>query len=110
MLLDTTITDETGPRWSKDGRYVFAIGMYRSATDGKPLLGSVIALDRKEQLPTWRALHDPAAVETRIGLGLMPRTINAQTLHTNPAYKEALKEVLLQEAQRNESRQSRESQ
>ncbi len=107
MVLDTTVTDETGPRWSGDGRYLFAIGMYRSATDGKPLLGSVIALDRQEQVPVWRALHDPSAVETRIGLGLLPGPIDAQMLHKNKSYKTALREVLTQEVLRNESRQSR---
>lgn len=103
MVLDTTITDETGPRWSHDGRYLFAIGMYRSATDGKPLLGSVIALDREEQVPVWRALHDPSAVETRIGLGLLRIPIDATLLHQNKSYKQALREVLTQEVLRNES-------
>ncbi|MCP4447778.1 MAG: hypothetical protein GY811_20935 [Myxococcales bacterium] len=106
MLLDTTIADETGPRWSADGRYIFAIGVYRSATDGRPLLGSVIALDREEQVPKWRALHDPATVETRIGLGLVPRGIDAEMLRKNREYKEALTEVLSIEALRNERRRS----
>ncbi len=107
MVLDTSVTDETGPRWSDDGRYLFAIGMYRSAVDGKPLLGSVIVLDREEQVPLWRALHDPSAVETRIGLGLLPGPIDANILHQNKSYKVALREVLTQEVLRNESRQLR---
>jgi Tol biopolymer transport system component len=107
MVLDTTVTDETGPRWSSDGRYLFAIGMYRSANDGKPLLGSVIALDREEQVPVWRALHDPSTVETRLGLGLVPGPIDANVLHQNKPYRDALREVLTQEVLRNESRQSR---
>ncbi len=108
LLLDTPITDETGPRWSSDGRYLFAIGMYRSVTDGKPLLGSLIALDRKERALRWRALHDSAAVETRIGLALVPGEIDAQALHKNKDYKEALRVVLLKQALRNESLRLRE--
>lgn len=109
MVLDTTVTDETGPRWSANGRYLFAIGMYRSAVDGKPLLGSVIALDREEQVPVWRALHDPSAVETRIGLGLVGGTVDASVLRKNKSYKVALREVLTQEVLRNESQRSRDA-
>ncbi len=108
LLLDTPMTDETGPRWSRDGRYLFAIGMYRSATDGKPLLGSLIALDRNEHTLQWRALHDSAVVETRIGLALVPGRIDAQALHKNKNYKEALKAVLIKQALHNESQRSRE--
>lgn len=110
VVLDTPLTDETGPRWSKDGRHLFAIGMYRSATSGKPLLGSVIAVDLQEQVPVWRALHDPAAVETRIGLGLVPEGFSAPEMRKNKPYKQALTEVLKQALRNNESQRSRERQ
>lgn len=109
VVLDTPITDETGPRWSKDGRYLFAIGMYRSATSDKPLLGSVIAIDLQE-VPMWRALHDPAAVETRIGLGLVPEGFSAREIRKNKPYKQALKEVLTEALRNSGSQQSRERQ
>lgn len=108
-LLSTPLTDETGPRFSEDGRFIFAIGMYRG-NDGKPLLGSVIYLDRREKKPVYRALHDSAAVESRIGLAILPDSISPTALRRNPSYAAALEEVVLQEWIRNESaRRSRAS-
>ncbi len=97
-LFDAPNTDETGPRWSKDGRYVFAIGMYRSARDGKPLLGSVVFVDMREKKRVLRALHDPAVVESRIGLGLAPVKLDAKLMHRNDSYRDALKKVVLHNA------------
>lgn len=105
-LLSTPLTDETGPRFSEDGRFVFAIGMYRG-NDGKPLLGSVIVLDRREKNPTYRALHDSAAVESRIGLAILPDSISPAALRRNPDYAVALEQVVLQEWIRNEGERRR---
>jgi Tol biopolymer transport system component len=103
VLISAPNTDETGPRWSRDGRYLFAVGMYRSASDGKPLLGSVVYVDLREKKTTLRALHDPSAVESRIGLALAPVSFDAELLRNNPSYAEGLEQVLLQSAVRNES-------
>ena len=103
-VVDAPKTDETGPRWSYDGRYLFAIGMYRSATDGKPLLGSIVFVDLKERELRLRAIHDPSAVESRIGLALAPFAISARELHKNPPYQDALHDILLQTAIDNASK------
>lgn len=97
-LFDAPNTDETGPRWSQDGRYVFAIGMYRSAHDGKPILGSVIFVDMQEKERKLRSLHDPSAVESRIGLALAPVPLDSKVMHRNDNYSDALKKVLLHNA------------
>lgn len=97
-LFDAPNTDETGPRWSRDGRYVFAIGMYRSARDGKPLLGSVVFVDMQEKERQLRSLHDPAVVESRIGLAVAPVQLDEKRMHANDSYSDALKKVLLHNA------------
>ncbi len=101
-LLSMPLTDETGPQFSYDGRYLFAIGMYRGS-DGKPLLGSVIYLDRKETPLKYRALHDSAAVESRIGLALIAEYVPSTRLHANEEYEAALKRVIMQEWLRSKS-------
>lgn len=107
VLIDAANTDETGPRWSQDGRYVFAIGMYRSVRDNKPLLGSVVFVDLHEKKRRLRALHDPSAVESRIGLALAPLPLDQELLRRNPGYADALRQVLLQSAVRNEGERKR---
>ena len=106
-LIDAPNTDETGPRWSNDGRYLFAIGMYRSARDGRPLLGSIVFVDMKEKERRLRALHDPSAVESRIGLALVPTPLDARAMRQNAFYEDALQKVLLQSAARNEKERRR---
>jgi dipeptidyl aminopeptidase/acylaminoacyl peptidase len=101
-LIDAPNTDETGPRWSRDGRYLFAIGMYRSASDGKPLLGSIVFVDMQEKKRSLRALHDPSAVESRIGLAIRPAALDSKLMRSNASYEAALQSVLLQSAVRNE--------
>ena len=106
-LIDAPNTDETGPQWSHDGRYLFAIGMYRSAHDGKPILGSIVFVDMKEKVRRLRALHDPSAVESRIGLALVPGPLDAKAMRKNEAYADALRKVLLHSAVQNEKERRR---
>lgn len=102
-VVDSVNTDETGARWSQDSRFLFAIGMYRSAVDGKPLLGSVIYVDMKEPVRSYRVLQDHSAVESRIGLAVFPDYLDPAAMRRNPKYHEALQKVILQEALRNEA-------
>lgn len=106
LLIDSPNTDETGARWSSDGRYLFAVGMYRSAKDGKHLLGSIIYTDMQERPRIYRVLQDQAAVESRIGLAIFPDFLDPSAMRRNPEYQEALLKVILQEAVRNEKRAS----
>ncbi len=102
-VLDAPDTDETGPRWSIDGRYLFAIGMYRSVHDGNPILGSIVYIDMEETPRVYRALHDPSAVESRVGLALYPDFLSPDAMRKNPIYRDALLRVILREAVANES-------
>ncbi|MBL4635160.1 MAG: PD40 domain-containing protein [Kofleriaceae bacterium] len=103
LVVNSPTTDELGARWSRDGRYLFAIGMYRSAVDGKPLLGSLVFVDMQEETRVLRVLQDSSAVESRIGLAIFPDFFDPSAMRKNPEYHEALRKVMLQEALRNEA-------
>ncbi len=103
LVVNSPMTDELGARWSQDGRYLFAIGMYRSAVDGAPLLGSLVFVDMQEETRILRVLQDRSAVESRIGLAIFPDFFDPSAMRNNPEYHEALRKVMLQEALRNEA-------
>ena len=103
LVVDAYWADVTGPRWSGDGRYLFAIGVYRSAVQGRPVLGSVVFVDLKETPWTIRALHDQAGPESRIGLALRPGLLNESQLGGAPEYLKSLKRVLRTEIIRRKS-------
>ena len=89
-VVDEPCADQTGPVWSRDGRYLFATSVYRSVRDGKPVLGSVTVVDLHATPRVVRALHDPAAVESRLGPALSPEPLSAR-LTQAPAYEQALR-------------------
>ena len=85
------LADLTGPVWSIDGRHLFATAVFRSVASGNAILSSIVVIDRMAVKPIWRALHDPAYTESRIGVALAPRVFLPSELRVNLPYKEALK-------------------
>lgn len=94
ILVEEPYSDQTGPVWSGDGRYVFSTSVYRSVADGSPVLSSVVVLDVGEGTPTLRALHDPVVVESRIGVAVAPVELDGRLLRANPPYLPALKQAI----------------
>lgn len=93
LLHDAPATDETGPVWSKDGRWLFATSIFRS-TDGKPLFSSIVLLDRWEKVPVLRMLVDRAGAVPRLAVSLAPVVLDAGTLHDAPVYRDELAAIL----------------
>jgi len=98
LVVDEPRADETGPRWSRDGRFLFATGVVRKTGGGEePLLHSVVFVDLSEQPRRLRALHDPAYVETRLDPAVAGGTeLDALALQRNPDYWAAVKAALRQ--------------
>ncbi|MBT8494480.1 MAG: hypothetical protein KJO07_15595, partial [Deltaproteobacteria bacterium] len=71
----------------------FATAVYRSQASGRPVLASVVAavLDEK---PRWRVLHDPAVVESRVGVAVAPGALELAVLTQNPDYGPGLRRAL----------------
>lgn len=93
LLVREPYADQTGPRWSNDGRFVFATSIYRSMQTGKPVLGSVVFVDLLQKPLVLRALHDEV-VETRMEPAIAPTALDAVALARNPPYEQALRQVL----------------
>lgn len=93
-VLPEPLADVTGPIFTIDGRHLLATATYRSAVNAAPILSSVVVLDLQAKKPVWRALHDPAFVESRIGAALAPRVLLPSQVDQNAPYAEALKQAI----------------
>src|SRR5690606_30784079 len=100
LVVIEPLSDQTGPVWSGDGRYLFATSVYRSVATGKPILSSITYVDRIESPLVMRALHDSSAVESRTSPALSRADLDAAALHRNPPYEAALKRAVERELNR----------
>lgn len=94
-VVDLPLTDETGPVWSRDGRYVFATSLLRGA-DGRPLWASVVFVDRHERgaPPRVRMLKDRAGAIARLTPALTPTPLDATALRSDPEYLPELAKIM----------------
>jgi len=84
-LVDITLTDETGPVWSADGRFVFATSVLRGAR-GNIVFSSVIAVDLTQHPRVARILEDRTGAIARVTPAVAPITLDARALDSNPEY------------------------
>ena len=97
-IVDEPFADQTGPKWSADGRYLFCTSLYRAHGSGEPLFASVTVLAGMGRPPAvLRALHDPAAVESRLGPAVAPHIFPEGAFHRNPTYEQALKGTIAEQ-------------
>jgi Tol biopolymer transport system component len=97
LIIIEPLSDQTGPVWSGDGRYLFSTSMYRSVATGKPILSSITFVDMYESPLVMRALHDSSMVESRTSPALDRADLDAAALHRNLTYKDALKRTVERE-------------
>jgi Tol biopolymer transport system component len=86
LLYAEPLADQTGPRFSADGRFLFATSTLMSEQSGRPLLSSVVHLDLGETPPILRVLAGDVATQQRIGPALAPEPLAVAVLHANEAY------------------------
>ncbi len=93
LLVRDELADEAEPRFSSDGRFLFANAVLRR-DDGGPLFSAVVFLDLDEPSPRLRALVDrlPAA---RVGVAVAPGALDANALGSAPTLYDAMLRVLL---------------
>lgn len=92
-VIELPITDETGPTWSRDGRFVFATSVLRGDR-GKPVFSSVIHVDLQERVPVARILLDSAGATVRLTPVVPGATLDIGTLHADPEYLPALARIM----------------
>ena len=84
-LVDLPLTDETGPVWSSDGRFVFATSLLRGAA-GDVVFASVIVIDTRATKPTARILVDRTGAVPRLTPALARTRLDALALDRDPEY------------------------
>jgi hypothetical protein len=104
-LIDLPLTDESGPVWSRDGRFVFATSVMRGAEG--VVFSSVIHVDTRERPPVARVLEDRVGPIARLTPALTSEPLDAAALRRDPAYLPELARIMSQliEQERERARQ-----
>ena len=93
LLVELPLTDESGPVWSRDGRYVFATSLLRGA-DGRAVFSSVIVIDTREGRPVARLLEDRVGPITRLTPAIATTPLDDAALHADPEYLPELARIM----------------
>lgn len=103
-LLDVAGTDENGPVWSRDGRYLFATSLLRGA-DGRPLFSSVIFAEVAAKPPVARVLVDQVGAVARLTPAISDVPLRDAVLRARPRYLDTLRDVLRRAIEQNPPRE-----
>ena len=85
-------SDEGGPVWSRDGRFLFATSVLRG--DQGALFSSVIHVDLTELPPKARMLEDHAGGIKRLTPAIVATRLDAAALRSNPEYLPELARIM----------------
>jgi Tol biopolymer transport system component len=85
QLVDLPLTDESGPVWSRDGRFVFATSALRGAA-GNVLFSSVIQIDLSEHPRKARILADRTGPIVRLTPAIGCEVLDGNALRADPEY------------------------
>jgi dipeptidyl aminopeptidase/acylaminoacyl peptidase len=92
-LVDLPLTDESGPVWSRDGRFVFATSVLRGE-GGRVLFSSVIHVDTGQTPPVARILEDRVGAIVRLTPAVTATPLDAAALHGDPEYLPELARIM----------------
>jgi Tol biopolymer transport system component len=101
-LVDLPLTDESGPVWSRDGRFVLATSVLRGE-GARVIWSSVIHVDTREAPTVARVLEDRVGAQVRMTPAVTSVALDAAALRRNPAYLAELARTMarvIEEAQR----------
>jgi Tol biopolymer transport system component len=86
------LTDESGPVWSRDGRFVFATSVLRG--DQGVLFSSVVHVDLRETPAHVRMLTDHAGAIARLTPAIAVPVLDVTALHGDPEYLPELARIM----------------
>lgn len=92
-LVDLPLTDESGPVWSRDGRFVFATSVLRGA-EGRVVFSSIIHVDTRERHPVARILEDRVGAIVRLTPAVTATPLDAAALRGDPEYLPELAHIM----------------
>ncbi len=85
-------TEESGPVWSRDGRFVFATSLLRG--DEGVLFSSVIHVEVAARAPVVRILRDQAGAIARLTPAIVAPVLDDAALRADPAYLPELARIM----------------
>lgn len=85
QIVDIPLTDESGPVWSRNGRFLFATSVLRGA-NGDAVFSAVIVVDVTAPRPVARMLVDRTGPVARLTPAIAAPELDAATLNRNPEY------------------------
>ncbi len=91
LLVALPLTDEGGPVWSRDGRFVFATSIMKG--EQGVLFSSVIHIDLGEPRRRARMLVDHAGAVPRLTPAIVA-PLDARALHEDPEYQTELARIM----------------
>jgi Tol biopolymer transport system component len=91
-LIELSPTDESGPVWSRDGKFLFATSLMRGTEAA--LFSSVIHVELAEQPPRARMLEDHAGGIARLTPAIVAPTLDAAALRADPEYLSELARIM----------------
>jgi Tol biopolymer transport system component len=91
-LVALPLTDEGGPVWSRDGRFLFATSILLG--ERGVLFSSVIHVDLGEPQRRARMLVDHAGASARLTPAIVAQTLDARALHEDPEYLSELARIM----------------
>ena len=91
-LVDLPLTDEGGPVWSADGRFVFATSVLRG--EHGVVFSSVIVIDARAAHPVARVLEDHVGPIARLTPAVARTRLDAAALDANPEYLPELARIV----------------
>lgn len=92
LLVALPLTDEGGPVWSRDGRFVFATSIMKG--EQGVLFSSVIHIDLGEPRRRVRMLVDHAGAVPRLTPAIVAPSLDARALHEDPEYLSELARIM----------------
>jgi Tol biopolymer transport system component len=92
-VVELPLTDESGPVWSPDGRYLFATSLLRGA-QGNAVFSSVIVIDTHAKPRTARLLADRAGAVARLTPAIARRDLDSAALASDPEYLPELARIM----------------
>jgi len=92
-LVHLPITDETGPVWSRDGRFVFATSVLLG-NGGKVVFSSIVHVDLHERTPRARILRERSGAVPRLNPAIRSSRLDAAALDADPEYLPELARIV----------------
>jgi Tol biopolymer transport system component len=92
-LIELPLTDEGGPVWSPDGRYLFATSVLRGAL-GNAVFSSVIVIDLHAKPRVARMLKDRSGPVARLTPAITRAPLDQNALAADPEYLPELARIM----------------